>query len=259
MNALLEHLESAISQNRQAIVEHTLYNKLTKLEHVQIFMEHHVYAVFDFMSLLKSLQQNLTCTSIPWLPKGNANTRYLINEIVCGEESDTDASGKRMSHFEMYLEAMEQAGANTQSIRTFIAAIKDGASIEAGFEIAATPPAARQFMSTTFDIIYHTNIATQTAVFTYGREDLIPNMFHVLVSDINNQFPNKIDKFKYYLDRHIEVDGDHHKILAKEMLLELLPNEQEAIVSIIKNVQKSLEARKVLWKGIEEIIIKTKD
>ncbi len=254
MNANLDLIENRIRTTREQIVSHTLYSQLKSLDDVKIFMEHHVYAVFDFMSLLKSLQMHLTCTVIPWLPKGNANTRYLINEIVCGEESDVDANGVRMSHFEMYLAAMRQAGAKTEGIEKFIAALKTGSSLEEAFEVGQTPVAAQKFVKTTFGIINNTDIATQAAVFTYGREDLIPNMFYSLVNDINKQFPNKIDQFKYYLDRHIEVDGDHHKVLAKEMLIELIAEGNSDIAAIVSDIEVSLVARRELWSGIEEIL-----
>ncbi len=252
----LDILESRIGTTRKEIVNHNLYSKLSSIEDVKIFMEHHVYAVFDFMSLLKSLQIHLTCTTLPWIPKGNASTRYLINEIVCGEESDVDAQGVRMSHFEMYLAAMEQAGASTEGIKCFVSALSNGKSLQEAFIIAKTPLAAQHFVKTSFEIIQNTDIATQAAVFTYGREDLIPNMFYSLVNDINKQFPNRIDKFKYYLDRHIEVDGDHHKILAKEMLAELIKTHNSDIEQIIRHIEVSLVARRDLWTGIEEILKK---
>ena len=99
------------------IAHHKLYSAI---EDMRVFMQYHVYAVWDFMSLLKSLQRNLTCVNVPWFPIGDADTRYLINEIVTGEESDVDQNGIRKSHFEMYLEAMDQCGADTSGIKVLL-------------------------------------------------------------------------------------------------------------------------------------------
>lgn len=106
MSAALKSIQERIEPLRQQIINHKVYSVINSLEDLRIFMEYHVYAVWDFMSLLKALQINLTCTSVPWFPVGSANTRYLINEIVAGEESDVDSTGQRKSHFEMYLDAM---------------------------------------------------------------------------------------------------------------------------------------------------------
>src|SRR5688500_7535225 len=102
-SAPLERIQNEIEPLRQQIINHKVYSVINDLEDLRIFMQYHVYAVWDFMSLLKSLQINLTCTTIPWFPVGSANNRYLINEIVAGEESDVDSKGERKSHFEMYL------------------------------------------------------------------------------------------------------------------------------------------------------------
>src|SRR5690606_15785274 len=80
----------------------------------------HVYAVWDFMSLLKALQINLTCTTTPWIPIGNPQIRYLINEIVLAEETDIDQAGNRLSHYEMYIDAMKDLGANISHIEGLI-------------------------------------------------------------------------------------------------------------------------------------------
>ena len=103
----LSVLQERISSVRQDIIQHPLYPQLKELKDLQQFTQYHVFAVWDFMSLLKSLQRQLTCVTTPWVPVGAANTRYLINEIVTGEESDVDADGNRISHFELYLQAMQ--------------------------------------------------------------------------------------------------------------------------------------------------------
>ena len=115
-NKYLSELELEIAPIRSQLVNHPVYAGIKNLDHLKLFMESHVYAVWDFMSLLKALQINLTCVTLPWMPVGNAGTRYLINEIVTGEESDVDQHGNRMSHFELYMKAMQQAGANTNPI-----------------------------------------------------------------------------------------------------------------------------------------------
>ena len=112
----IAQLKQEIEPLREQLIAHKLYRNINTIESLHTFMQHHIFAVWDFMSLLKALQQNLTCTTLPWMPVGNANTRYLINEIVTGEESDVDQTGARTSHFELYLKAMEQAGADTSAI-----------------------------------------------------------------------------------------------------------------------------------------------
>ena len=116
----LDQIRIQTQELRKRIVGHSVFSRISTIEDLRLLMQTHVYAVWDFMSLLKSLQQGLTCTTVPWFPVGSADTRYLINEIVVGEESDQDATGKRMSHFEMYIEAMKQCGADISGIMRFM-------------------------------------------------------------------------------------------------------------------------------------------
>ena len=120
LNGCSEKVTAAIAADRRALLEHPLYGRLQTLSHLAVFMEHHVFAVWDFMSLLKALQVRLTCASVPWLPQGNAQVRRLVNEIVLGEESDALPSGGATSHFELYLQAMQEAGADTSQMNQFI-------------------------------------------------------------------------------------------------------------------------------------------
>src|SRR3984957_5406355 len=123
MSHRIETLKTSIRPVRERLIGHPVYRSIHDPAALRIFMEHHVYAVWDFMSLLKALQQSLTCVTSPWVPVGSANTRYLINEIVIGEESDVDERGLRTSHFELYLRAMEQAGVSPAPIRGLTGAI----------------------------------------------------------------------------------------------------------------------------------------
>lgn len=254
MQNRIPSIQDNISALRQEIVNHPVYNQIHTIKELKTFMQFHVYAVWDFMSLLKSLQKDLTCTDVPWFPKGSAETRFLINEIVVGEESDIDLQGNRISHFELYLQAMQQCGANTNEIKTFIEALKSGHTLTEAFEIAGTAIEARNFVQFTFEVINSEKSHLKSAIFTFGREDLIPGMFISLINDIYKAFPDSVEIFKYYLERHIEVDGDHHSHLALKMTEELCQNDEklwdESETYIVQSLQKRIE----LWNGVKRKI-----
>ncbi|MFM7357379.1 MAG: DUF3050 domain-containing protein [Sediminibacterium sp.] len=248
LSGLLQEIEPL----KKAITRHPVYSLLQEPADLQIFMKYHVYAVWDFMSLLKSLQNGLTCTTLPWFPKGVANTRFLINEIVVGEESDVDINGNRKSHFELYLDAMQQAGADTQPIHTFLEALKTGQNLSTAFQTSTTPLAAAEFVQYTFDVIQSGQLHLQSAIFTFGREDLIPNMFYALVNDLHQQQPEQISVFRYYLERHIEVDGDHHSQLAIAMTENLCGEDPEKWKEATAAVKQCLQKRLHLWDGVQQ-------
>lgn len=252
----IELIKTRIAAVRQQIVDHALYNGLQSLEDVRTFMEHHVYAVWDFMSLLKSLQLQLTCTSIPWVPVGNAAARFLINEIVTGEESDVDESGRRMSHFELYLQAMQQAGAHSEGMQQLLSLLAAGMDITTALDQANIPETARTFLRYTFNLIAAAPVHVQAAVFTFGREDLIPDMFLSLVRDLDAQFPGQVSIFKYYLERHIEVDGDHHSHLGMEMVQELCGKDAAKWEAAAVASEEALSMRLLLWDGVSAAIEK---
>ncbi len=254
MNQQLQKIQEKIEPLRQQIIKHEVYSAINDLEDLRIFMKYHVYAVWDFMSLLKALQINLTCTTLPWFPVGSADTRYLINEIVAGEESDVDSAGNRKSHFELYLEAMEQCGAETEEIKQFLAALQQGSDFNSAYRTAGTPEAARSFVDFTFQVINSDAPHLQASAFTFGREDLIPNMFLSIVDDLNEKFPDQISLFKYYLDRHIEVDGDHHSHLALEMTSSLCGDNEVSWQQAEQVCIDSLNKRIELWDGAYEQI-----
>ena len=75
------------------------------------------------MSLLKRLQQDMTCISVPWFTADNAKVARLINDIVIGEETDLGPDGSYVSHLALYLRAMQDIGASTsqfEECRSFV-------------------------------------------------------------------------------------------------------------------------------------------
>lgn len=248
MSKQIERLQETIRQTRNRLIEHPLYTGLDTLEALQKFASLHVFAVWDFMSLLKSLQRKLTCTELPWVPVGNPATRYLVNEIVLGEESDIDMRGHRISHFELYLEAMEQMGADTAVIRQLLANLQNRVPLREA--LLQLPRAVQEFVGFTFDIIEKAPLPVQAAVFTFGREDLIPDLFMALVKDLSREHPEKLGLFRYYLERHIEVDGGHHSHLAVEMVEQLCGNDDLLWEKATQAANKSLLYREKLWDAV---------
>lgn len=255
MNNNLERIIKATEPFIQEIINHKVYSAIKDIDDLKIFMQYHIFAVWDFMSLLKALQNNLTCTSIPWFPRGSADTRHLINEIVVGEESDVDSFGNRKSHFELYLDAMQQCGADTSQIEKFLEVLKSTGDFNKAYTISEVPKEVRDFIDFTFEIIGSNKDYLQSSIFTFGREDLIPGMFVSIVNDIHKNFPDSISIFKYYLERHIEVDGDHHSHLALQMTSNLCgTNEKfwkEAEEATIASLQKRID----LWDGVYKQIV----
>jgi len=250
MEPQIAKLQAALTSKRAELIAHPMYGQINSIEDFQCFMEQHIFAVWDFMSLLKALQRALTCVEVPWAPKGSPVTRRFINEIVLGEESDLDSNGKVLSHFEMYLEAMQQIGANTLPIHQLTEWLYYGKSLDEALYQLDIREETRAFVRYTFEIINSRQLHKIAALFTFGREDLIPDMFIEILREMQNQGQTNIDKLLYYLERHIEVDGGDHGPISLKMMEEICGTDlvkwQEATeVSLV-----ALEKRYQLWDGV---------
>lgn len=247
----VEFLQQEIAQTRRVLLNNGLYYRLQTIEDLRRFMEHHVFAVWDFMSLLKALQRGLTCVEVPWVPSKHPATRRLINEIVLEEESDVDQHGHPASHFELYLRAMEECGADTSAIRRLLAALGAGRSVSQALDAAQVPDSVRQFVETTFSIIDTGRNCLIASAFTFGREDVIPAMFRQLVGELRDKFPGQLDTFTYYLDRHIALDEEVHAPLAQQMVRELCGDDPQCWQDSQQVAIRCMEARMILWDGIK--------
>jgi hypothetical protein len=244
----IEEIEVRIAPLRDRLTAHPLYAAIKTQEHLRLFMESHVYAVWDFMSLLKSLQQKLTCVSVPWIPSQFPASRRFINEIVLGEESD-EFEGRPNSHFEVYLEAMQECGADTSAITALIQTVSRSPQ-QWNVDLSNAPAAAKNFVTTTFGLIGSGSIAAQAAAFTFGREDVIPDIFRELVRDLNSERQGELSKFVWYLERHIEVDGEDHGPLSLRMVSDLCGDDPQLWEEAAAAAETAIEARLGLWDGI---------
>jgi hypothetical protein len=242
MYNLLRRLEPVRAQ----LQRHSIYESLHRAEDVCIFMEHHVFAVWDFMSLLKSLQRELTCVNVPWVAVGSPRIRRFINEIVLEEESD-EIDGQAVSHFELYHAAMTEIGADTHAIDAMVTAVSRGTAVDLALRQSGGPVGAQAFVRKTFEIISSAKPHMIAAAFTFGREEPIPNMFRTLVNALSGQDKDKLRSLIKYLDRHIALDEDQHTPKAVEMLAELCGEDSTRWEEATQAALTALSARLGLW------------
>ena len=248
MNMYLSNIkdEQFVLANHPIFAKPTIQNK----EELRIFMESHVYAVWDFMSLLKSLQRAVVPTQVPWIP--NERTRSpsarLINEIVMGEESDEGINGGSTSHFDLYCQSMREVGADTTGIETFLETVKQN-GIATALELAVVPQESRDFMRHTFSVINSGNPHVIASVFCFSRETLITDMFSALLAQLKIK-RNQAPRFYYYLERHIEIDGDAHGPASLELIRLLCDNDPSKVVEAEQAAIEAIYARIRLWDAV---------
>jgi hypothetical protein len=240
-----------INVERKKLLNHPIYKEMNSSHKIKVLMEHHVYAVWDFMSLLKRLQQLLTCVTVPWVPAKNAQYGRFINEIVIEEETDEDGQGGYISHFELYLKAMEEVKADISSISIFIEKIKGGTDFSTALEEINAPDSVAQFVNDSLSIALNGKPHEVAAAFFFGREDLIPDMFQLLLDEVKEK-GEEAKWLNYYLSHHIELDGDEHGPLAEKLLYSLCEDDPSKLKEAEDTAINALKARIKLWDGVLE-------
>lgn len=210
------------------------------------FMQHHGVCVLDFMSLLKRLQLELTGVGVPWTPPARGELAHFVNRLVLDEETDAAFGPHPTSHYEWYLAAMDEVGADSGPLRRLEAELRRGVAPLAALRASDLPAASVDFACTTFELAAQP-VHVVAAVFFHGREELIPELFLPLVRALRAS-GTPCDLFVRYLERHVELDGEDHGPLAERLLAELPGDPAEARAAALR----ALRAREALWDAIVE-------
>ncbi|USE35917.1 DUF3050 domain-containing protein [Endozoicomonas sp. SCSIO W0465] len=236
---------------QEQLFNHAIYQKIDSLEKLSIFMEAHVFTVWDFMSLAKRLQLEFTSMQLPWAPVPDVRSARFINEIILYEETDKDLNGIPMSHLEMYLAAMREVSADTSKIEQVIYSIKTGVPWQQALVVAEVPEYIQAFVSDTLKVAQYGSLTEVTSYFLFGREDAIPGMFSSLLNhwDIPQE---SVPAMTYYLNRHIDLDGNEHGPAAEGLLKQCINGNKTAEASAVVMAKEAISSRIRFWDGLEK-------
>lgn len=244
----------------QALVDelnqHPIYEALRDIHDLRVFMTHHVFSVWDFMSLIKYLQHKLAPAQVPWVPTGDPSVRYFINQLVLEEESDlierAGDSPRYSSHFEFYCQAMNEIGADGDSPRRFVALVQEK-GLDAALYSELVPVPSRYFTETTFCFIREDKPHAVAAALAVGRERVIPEMFRSLLARMAIT-PEDAPAFHYYLNRHIHLDEDFHGPLSMAMLDQLCSDDEQRLEEAVIAAEEAICARIRFWDAVLEAV-----
>ena len=234
---------------RKKLEEHPVYEAVKSREDLQCFMEHHVYSVWDFMSLIKYLQSVVAPTQYPWAPKGDASVRRFINELVLEEETDeTHIKGEFSSHFELYQRAMLEVGADANPSSVFVR-VANNQGIDAALKLPEIPAPSRHFTETTFKFINEDKPHKVAAALALGREHIIPCIFRSILKKMKVS-GDQAPIFHFYLNRHIHLDEDFHAPLSLKLLNSLCDDNEIKIQEAVSAAKSAISARIKFWDGV---------
>lgn len=247
-------LRAALSAGMNALSNHRVFGLVQSLDDLRLFMRWHVFAVWDFMSLVKRLQADLTCVSLPWAPPAHPRAARLMNEIVLGEESDETLTAEHASHFDLYMEAMREIGAESNEINMFLDALRGGRSVDQAFALAGAPPSIAAFVMDTLRVARQARTHEVLGNFCFGRENVIPRMFSALLSQWTID-ETSAPTLVYYLKRHIELDGASHAPAVEAIIADLVGDEPLKESELLSAALAAIASRVRLWDSLADQLV----
>ena len=137
---------------------------------------------------------------------------------------------------------------------SFISYMRDDESISDALRKVEVDVVVADFVQFTFDTINTKKDHLIASVFAFGREGLIADMFIEILNHSSQINQAAYHSMIYYLERHIELDGDEHGPMAMKMIQELCGNDEKKIEETIIYAKKALKWRIRLWDKIADAI-----
>lgn len=253
MNVVKEISHTLLEQRSTELKTHAIFGRVRTTDDLRYFMSWHVFAVWDFMSLVKRLQREFTSVTLPWVPPKNPSAAHLLNDIVLGEESDLTPDGSHASHFDLYLTAMREVGADTSQIEQFVDLIRASIGVDVALRMVNAPEPVQKFVLATMETAQNGTVLDVLGSFLYGREDAIPQMFKTLLTDWSVP-RDETPIFVYYLQRHIELDGDSHGPAAQRLVSDIAQGNTDRLEQIHRAGISAIEDRIALWDALESAL-----
>ena len=242
-------LRQPLAAARERLQHHPIFAAVRNVDDLRAFMGWHVWATWDFMWLVRRLQTVYASSALRWRPPGDPLAARLINEIVLGEESDVALGGGQVSHFELYLQAMAEVGADSVPVRGFLDLLSQESSAGEALQRAGAPAPVQTFVASTLATALDGRPDEVLGSFLHGREDVIPAMFaHLLAAWglTETQAP----AFVFYLRRHIELDGDSHGPAAHALVRNTVRSDPAAECRLLTAGVAAVQQRIALWDAL---------
>ncbi|NVJ59807.1 MAG: DUF3050 domain-containing protein [Gammaproteobacteria bacterium] len=252
---MLSFKSSRIQYLDNSLNNHPLFNCIHFIEDLKVFMEHHIFTVWGYLSLLKAMQCNLTCASAPWIPVGDPSIRRMINELVCREESNELVGG--LSTFEWYLQSMSDCNANTSSINKMIDSLSHGEHSFLDLSYLSSP--LKNYIITIQQIIKNGSLREIAAAFSAEQSVRLPKPFIKATSSLNKQHPKQTKSFHYYIksyyqERYVKEDFTKHGTLTLSLLVRLCNNNNNKYRDCLSVIEQILESKLLLWNSIFSLL-----
>lgn len=247
----MRNFHNDLADLRKALTGHALYDAIRSREQLAVFMQAHVFAVWDYMGLARRLQSEIACLMTPWAAPSTANAARLVNMIVLNAENDQAPGGGMASHLDLYLSAMKEVGADTSQFNQFLSCVNASRDVHMALHVAKAPTHVRHFVQQSQDVARHGDPEAVAANFVFGRMSTVPRMFELLIQhlQINDQ---QAPRLTHYLQRHLKIDRHEFDGACQTILSKLVGPNPVAYTRALAAAREALKARLMLWNGILE-------
>lgn len=233
-------LISEIENETINLINHPLYNSIKTESDIKMYMFNQVWCVWDFMTLVKSIQIQIIPPNILWTPPKFPELGAYIYEVLLTEETDKGYNSEtNSSHFQTFLKAMKESSVDTSSVDKFIELLENGNQFEIAIDSCGIHKEAKEFITTTYEFA-KSDLHISIAVFCLSREGVIPDMFMNLLANVS--LSNNYKIFNWYLNRHIYLDSQSHGPLSIKLFKTIVDTKQKQEEALQASL-KALKAR----------------